>query len=776
MKGLNKRSLLVNIMGMVMARAVCFSLNPVAIGFFAAVYAEKTTRLLIFTGISIGILTAMPAIEAAKYIMIMAVISVVITLAEGKLKSIRETAAGAIAGIVTCAFSITNGIVSADNEYFLLLSVLEGILVFSLTGIFHKGISYILYSEKGQAADNEQIISMAVMGALTVYSAPVIQSVSFSFVETTAFFMILLMGYKYGAGAGAITGAACGIIMELQREWEAFGISGQNALQLKMAGTLCIMGILAGMFREIGKVGTALAYGLGAACFGVMYQEEILQATGLSALVSSVILFLFLPGSIIYKTDTAWRGKNDEVLIKDNLQQIAKKKLKEYADSFEKLSHTFHSISDTKIALSRQDINHIFDDLSDKLCKDCENCGECWKDDFYDTYKAAFTLFSSAEKNGCVLEKDIPESFAGRCVNLDAFLSETNKSLALAKLNLNWYNRMAESREAIAGQLGEVASIIDDFAVDLYDAQQIETAVEEQLANRLKANHIEVRTVAVFEKKNKKKEIYMTARTEKGRCITTKEAAELVSEVFGKRMRPSDGAKNIISREYDTVIFVEDTNFKILTGMARVTKEDEKVSGDNFSFLNLSNGEMIMTLSDGMGTGVKACEESESVINLLEQFMEAGFHEESAIKLINSILVLKSESQSFSTIDMSIINQFTGICEFIKIGASTTFIKRDNWVETISSTTLPVGVFNQVDFDGVTKKMYDGDFIIMMTDGVLDCIHEEDKENFLEKKIMECSSTNPQEIANYILDCAMEQNNYKAADDMTILTAGIWKK
>ena len=57
---------------------------------------------------------------------------------------------------------------------------------------------------------------------------------------------------------------------------------------------------------------------------------------------------------------------------------------------------------------------------------------------------------------------------------------------------------------------------------------------------------------------------------------------------------------------------------------------------------------------------------------------------------------------------MGTINLYTAMCEFVKIGAASTFIKRNNWVETISSTTLPIGMLKVVDYDSVTKSYMKG--------------------------------------------------------------------
>ncbi len=764
MKELNMKKFLVNMLGVVMARAVFAGMNPIAIGYFAAVYLERRGRLTIMLTVLLGMFTVLPAADTAKYVIVIIVISVITALMEYNNKHVSILVSGGIAGAVTAAITIAGGMLYENTAYYIFMGSGEGILIFACSFIFRRGLEPLMHGVKGQTLDNEQIISIAVILAFAIYGIPDFYALGFSLTMTAALFSILFTGYKYGAGYAALTGAACGVILALKTG------------QLNQIGLMCMLGIIAGTFREMGRFVTILMYSAGVIILSELYQNTQIDLSGFGALASCAVLFLLLPKSLIFKVNMGDEGEREDIFVKQSIQNVARSKLKDFSESFHSLSHTFSSLSDKKMSLSKKDKSEIFDEISEHICKDCSNCNLCWKSYFYETYQGAYHILEIVEKNGTIALSEIPADFASRCIFLDNFLTETKRVLEVAKLNLSWYNRMAESREAIAGQLSEVANIIDDFSLDLYKTVETSQAGKNKLIYHLKANHIVAKRIVVFEKRNKKQEIYMTARTERGRCITTKEAAGFISDVFGKRMRPSESCKKVISKDYETFIFMEDGNFAVFTGMSKMTKEGGRISGDNYSFIYPDPGTVVMTLSDGMGTGERACEESESVVELLEQFIEAGFRKESAIKLINSILVLRSEEQAFSTIDLSIINLYSGICDLIKIGASATFIKRDDRVETVISATLPVGILNQVDYDIVSKKLYDGNFVIMATDGVIDCIPGDEKEKFLEEFIMDLSMNNPQEIANAVLNQALELNGWVPKDDMTVLAAGFWSK
>lgn len=91
----------------------------------------------------------------------------------------------------------------------------------------------------------------------------------------------------------------------------------------------------------------------------------------------------------------------------------------------------------------------------------------------------------------------------------------------------------------------------------------------------------------------------------------------------------------------------------------------------------------------------------------------------------------------------------------------------------IEGQTLPVGIVNEIESYVGKVEISDGDYVIMMTDGVADCFMDSDD---LSVYLKRCEIINPQEIAKHILDEAVRRSGGKAEDDMTVIVAGIWER
>lgn len=764
MKEQNIRRIFTGLLGVVVARAVFMGINPFAIGYLAVLFMEPKGRILAMVMVALGVITSMGTEGMIKYLIAIIVFSIIVSMIEYRSKKITIWSMSGLAAGVTIVLTCFYSTLSDNFLNNVVMGLAEGIIVFVSALVFHKGLEPVFHTRmKGEALSNEEIIGLATIGGVIIYGIPDMNALGFSLPLTCAMFCVLLIGFRYGAGFGAVIGAACGIIMALRTG------------ELNQLGLMCMLGIISGSFREMGRIVDFLAYSGGFLILGELYKNSRFNLEGFGVLISCAVLFFLLPKNFVYGKSMKDTEREEDVYIHQNLQNIARGKLRDFSESFHNLSSTFHTFSEQKEELDKLDKRVLFDQLSEKLCKDCENCSYCWEGHFYETYEGAYRIMEQVNENGTISLNEIPGEFASRCICLNNFLEEAKRSIELARINMSWSNKLAQSRAAIAEQLGEVANIIDDFSMDLYKPSDDEEK-SKKIATELRRNHIQVKKVAIFEKRDGKIEIYLTAKTDKGRCVTSKEAAGIIGKAYGKQMRPFDGCKKVIAKEMETFTFVEDTDYTVYTGFARMNKEKNPVSGDNYSFLNPDTGTFIMSLADGMGAGQGAYEESESVIELLEQFMEAGFRKESAIKLINSIMVLRDKEEGFSTIDLSILNLYTGYCDFIKMGAAATFLKKANEVEVIYSTSLPAGIVPKADYEIVSRKLYSGEFLVMATDGVVDCIPGEKKEEFIAEFLNDLKTNNPKEIANSILNMALEQNGWEPMDDMTVLVAGFWSK
>ena len=109
------------------------------------------------------------------------------------------------------------------------------------------------------------------------------------------------------------------------------------------------------------------------------------------------------------------------------------------------------------------------------------------------------------------------------------------------KVHAAWNARMDEQRVAVATQLTEISEIMEGAIRRAYDTKE-DTSLERQLKRLLYKRGILLKKVYVYDNEEQRKEVYLTIRTRKKRCISNKDAAECLSEAMGSPMMPSHEA------------------------------------------------------------------------------------------------------------------------------------------------------------------------------------------------------------------------------------------
>lgn len=369
-----------------------------------------------------------------------------------------------------------------------------------------------------------------------------------------------------------------------------------------------------------------------------------------------------------------------------------------------------------------------------------------------------------------IVSREIAQSACRGCENGQI------QYLERAKINYLWYNKMLETREAMAVQFNEMAKLMENYTKPIYEEKKALFGMDDYIKHKLREQKIVARKIFINENSKGMLEIRLYAKKRRKSNIPADVLKIVISEAVGKKVRLSEECLLDVTEEYNEYVLFEEVNFMTISGTARQTKGSEDYSGDNFAVMSLDSGQTFMSICDGMGSGKRAKKYSEIIIDLLEKMIDSGFEESTILKLANSIMLTGNQWQEPATVDMALIDQYSGICQFLKLGAACTYIKRGNWVECIKSTSLPMGVLEEVDMETITKKLYDGDFVIMVSDGIVDALDCPDKEEAMGRIIMDIHTANPKQMAINVLSQALAKCKGVPEDDMTVICTGIWEK
>lgn len=459
-----------------------------------------------------------------------------------------------------------------------------------------------------------------------------------------------------------------------------------------------------------------------------------------------------------------------EVFANPYVSQIEK-----FAGSLKHLSEAFLCMEDYRGMFTEEEMEEMFVHVTEHVCSHCDGRNWCLCEDREGTVQMLHDILCTAEEYGAELNIELKRNLEKRCEKASEFLKEALDAFGEAKQKLLWNNRIVQNREGCASSLISFADMISTAAKELESGIFLDERMERRLKNRFKKSRIKLISTVFYVYRNGKYEIHLTLKTAKGQCVTTKEIGRVTSECVGKTMVPRVDEQLIIWDEYSTIVLQEAARFHTLQGVAKIGKKCEKISGDTFFMTKLSGGKEGIVLSDGMGSGKRAFRESAMVVEMLEELLVAGFPAKTAIQMLNTALVVGREEIMFSTIDLCVIDLYEGACEFFKAGASTSFIRHRDSVEKLTSTSLPVGVLQNMEIDHVSRKLHDGDMIVLITDGVMDAFPVNEQEAILGALIQGAKSENPKEIAHYILEQVLAFGNTQPADDMTVMVVGVWE-
>lgn len=327
-----------------------------------------------------------------------------------------------------------------------------------------------------------------------------------------------------------------------------------------------------------------------------------------------------------------------------------------------------------------------------------------------------------------------------------------------------------ERQQALCGHVRELSKVLSKMATEAFSYRPFPERLRRRVVMALRAEKIRVSELYYLEDAHYSIGVKMGSEVQGG--YGAREVADMLSVLLDKRLLPAMTSPTWVDREEKIYVFLEEPRFLVVPGYAKAVKENEKVSGDNYALIDTASGELCALLADGMGSGEVAGRDSERVLELMEKLMDAGTDLDAAIELLNNDLAV-SPGQNMSTLDMCSLDLYSGMCRFRKAGAATTFLKSNTYVEQIQISSLPLGIFQEREHQVIVREIIENDYIIMVTDGIIDAL-EEGYEEVLQRYIEDMPNVSPGEMAQRILQFALHISGGRVADDMTVLVLGVY--
>ncbi|MUV38036.1 Protein-serine/threonine phosphatase [Lentibacillus sp. JNUCC-1] len=662
-------------------------------------------------------------------------------------------------------YSMT-GVISSHQW---MLMVVEGVLGAVLILIFMQSIPLLSPKKYRPILKNEEIVSMIILVASVLTGTIGWELYDASFEQVFSRYVVLILAFVGGAAIGSTVGVVAGLILSLA-----------NVADLYQMSLLAFSGLLGGLLKEGKKIGVSAGLVVGTFLVGIYGETSVLLPSMIESF-AAVFLFLLTPASMFKQISRYIPGTdeytNEQEQYLQKVRNVTAKRVEQFSDVFEALSKSFSGYKDHVMEEEddRRETDYFLSQVTESTCQLCFMKDRCWQNQFDKTY----TLMENLKEE--LTEHQAPSStlnrqFENHCVKSKKVIDTMREELSFFEANRKLKKQVFESKRFVADQLQGVSEVMDDFSREILKEHQQHERQETEILQALEAIGIELEKLDIFRLEKGNIDIEMVLSFYEYHGEGPKVIAPMLSEILDEIVVVKQEEISPFPNGYCYLSFGSAKEYEVHTGIANAAMGGGVISGDSYTTMELGEGKYAIAISDGMGNGSRAREESGETLRLLRQILHTGIPEHVAIKSINSILALRTTDEMYATLDLAVVNLHNAYVRFLKIGSMPSFIKRGQEVFKIEASNLPMGIIEEFDVDIVHEQLQSGDLLIMMSDGIFDGPkHVQNTDIWLKRKVREMQTNDPQTIADLLLEEVVRTRGGEIADDMTVLVTKVVK-
>ena len=582
--------------------------------------------------------------------------------------------------------------------------------------------------------------------------------------------LVLWGAFLGGPGGGAAVGAVVGLAPSIQ-----------GNVTLGPVAFYALAGLLGGIFCSFRKSGVVIGFALANLLLSFFFTEDLAIIASLKETGVAVVLFLItnIPFSLETRIAKEQMAAGNAAA---GVNLYYAERLGKIAGIFYELEKVFDYAPESQA--DKENLKELFDKATSQVCNGCSLKRICWEQDFYKTYQAFLEVSEKLGAGVVVAEKDFGIELKRRCMRLRELSVALNAQYEGFKLVRKYEKRLEVCHGLVNRQLIGLARMIEDFAGEIKKEIKEDESTEELIRSKMAEKGFTIAAVRVLELPQGEKEIQIMQRPCEKENWCSAMIAPNLSQIMDRtyivknkhcgEITGYSGGSGSGGAGFGCCAFslVPSRTLAVKVGQAQCPKEGITVSGDICSALTLPHHQFALIMCDGMGVGADAYAESSAAVNMLEKLLLAGFSPQVAIRTVNTALLLKTPLERFVALDLVVVDQITGQCDFIKIGGVPSLLCTENGLKVVKSSSPPVGIFEEVQPQIFRHMLKPQNSIIMMSDGIWDSLDSVDgPEGWLEDLLAQVESNDPQTLADSLLYIAKKAAGNQAPDDMCVLVA-----
>lgn len=615
-----------------------------------------------------GIVFGVQTVSLVEYIVVYALMLLykVIFYRKGTSKALTITALT----VFTCIVHTVFGMFPSCSWQVLYNSFKVILLVLAFCPVFISGTKMLFAIKKHYIFSKEEIIALEVLLVTIISMFYPINIVGFVVSNILLLTLVLVVSWRNDWSFGVASGIILGIVYAI--------ITGENTLIIFEA---VLSGFLAGMLRNRSKILVALV------CF----------------LFNTLLVWT-------YRTDTVLWVSLSEVLIASGVMLALPKKAThtfQAADTSLGLGTGYNNLLGPAINIEEQisSINNILTNMAN-ITEIEQNGANAEVYDVIEKYirdyiksvnmqDNTFNIPDTVRKVVDILEtnKKIPEDiFPNEIKNKERLIDGINEVYGNMKFMSVIRAKDKEKSEKAIEEYKMFSNLLRNIVKGKEERNEAQLSNLKALRKALKADfniYEDFYTDSPIPTYEFITDIITDIKTEKTKIQNA------VSEVLNKKM-VIKLVLNSSKTEKSKIKLVPSSKYVVSAVAKQVKKTDSEANGDSYLVTEQKNNNKIIAISDGVGSGKNAKNLSQAVINIVENMSRTGMDNKDIASMLNKILELKEPSYMSATLDMCVLNENTDTLDFIKQGATSSYIIFDGKITEVKNLKDTLGTADNI--------------------------------------------------------------------------------